>query len=340
MSPPDEFELIRAWTGNRQSSAWLEAAGVAAGIGDDAAVVVTQPGRDLLLAMDTMVEETHFLPETMNDADIGYKALAANVSDIAAMGGTPAFALVSVSVPPAWEPPRMKAFYDGLYECAAQYGVAVVGGDTTVSPRHFVAAVTLAGTVETGRAIRRNGAKPGQFAFLTGTVGLSAGGLYGMLPASRAANVPAPPDRLVRAHRRPVPSVRAGRLLVERGWGQSLNDVSDGLASEAWEIAEASGVRLVLRENALPLSGELASYASECGKSALDWMLYGGEDYVLLGTADKRHEADMREAYRAEGIPFFVIGETEEGAPDVTLIQGDGKRKRVEKRGYNHFAKG
>jgi thiamine-monophosphate kinase len=290
--------------------------------------------------MDTMVEGIHFRSETMEDADVGYKALASNVSDIAAMGGLPSHALISVSVPPSWTMERMQSLYDGFYQCANRYGIAVVGGDTTAAPQHLVVAVTLTGSVESGRALTRSAAAPGQFVFVTGPIGLSAGGLYGMLPVAARPAPPQPPERLIRAHRRPAPSVEAGRLLLEPGWGRALNDVSDGLASEAWEIAEASGLGIVLYEASLPLSGELAAYAAECRKNPLDWMLYGGEDYVLLGTADRSDEPAMKEAFRRDGIPLFVIGETERGRAEVVLEAANGKRNPLAKRGYNHFAKG
>ncbi|MFC5701822.1 thiamine-phosphate kinase [Cohnella faecalis] len=348
MLPLDEFSLIRAWTERRQPKEWLSAAGVRIGIGDDAAAVEAAPDKDWLFAVDTMVEEVHFRDETMTDEDVGYKALAANVSDIAAMGGVPLHALVSVSIPPSWTPERMKRLFDGLYDCAGRYGVAVVGGDTTSAPRHLVVSVTLVGVVEQGRAIRRSGASPGQIVFVTGPVGLSAGGLHGMLGSAsaaetgipRAKKTPPPPKSLVQAHRRPAPSVKAGRLLLEQGFASSLNDVSDGLASEAWEIAEASGVSIVLKEPRLPLAGELASYARHCGVDPLEWMLYGGEDYVLLGTADKSSEAELRALFRSEGLPLFVIGETEAGDAGVWLDSEGGKRKPLDKRGYNHFARG
>lgn len=332
MPPQDEFGLIRAWTEGRQTESFLSSSGVALGIGDDAAVVSAVDGMEWLLAADTMVEEVHFKTETMDDADIGYKALAANVSDIAAMGGVPKHALVSVSVPPSWDAGRMARLYDGLYACAGEYGIAVVGGDTTSAPRHLVVSVTLVGYVEAGKAIRRSGARPGQIVFLTGPTGLSAGGLHGMLMGA------APPKRLIEAHRRPRPSVKTGRML--QGFATSLNDVSDGLASEAWEIAEASGVRLVLKEDELPISGVLAEYAGRCGASTLDWILYGGEDYVLIGTADREHETALRERFREASLPFFIIGYAEEGAPGLELALADGKRKPLFKRGYNHFAKG
>lgn len=345
MSSLDEFALIRSWHAGRQSADRLMAAGVKLGIGDDAAIVASKEGQDWLFTMDTMAEGIHFLPETMGERDIGYKLLAANVSDIAAMGGTPLHAMVSVSAPPSWGAVRTAALFDGLYECAAQYGVAIVGGDTTASREHLVLSVALTGIVEVGKAIRRSGAGANELVFLTGPVGLSAGGLYGLLPAKSAnrregGRKPRPPERLVLAHRRPSPSVRAGRLLAERAWASSLNDVSDGVASEAWEIAEASGVRLVLKETALPLAGELAAYAADCRVNPLDWMLYGGEDYVLLGTVKRDAAVEAKETFRAEGLPFFIIGESESGTPGVTLEQADGQRRTLDKRGYNHFAKG
>ncbi|RED65103.1 thiamine-phosphate kinase [Cohnella lupini] len=336
MPPLDEFGRIRAWTEGRQSKKWMVEAGVTLGIGDDAAVVAGgTSATEWLLAMDTMVEEVHFLDATMSESDVGYKALAANISDIAAMGGTPKFALVSVSVPPAWNAERMKLLFDGLYECADKYQVAVIGGDTTSAPSHLVVAVTLMGFVEAGKAVRRDGARPGQSVFLTGPTGLSAGGLHGLLN-----NIGSIPARLAQAHQRPSPSVKAGRLLLETGWAASLNDVSDGVASEAWEIAEASGVRLLLKETLLPISGELASYALEHGIQPLDLVLYGGEDYVLLGTVDKQHEHSMKDRFRREGIPLFIIGEVEAGEPGVAIQSASGKVKPMDKRGYNHFSKG
>jgi len=346
VAPLDEFGLIRAWTEGRHTREFLESAGVRLGVGDDAAVVGASSGLEWLLTMDTMVEEVHFLTGTMSEADVGYKALAANVSDIAAMGGIPKFALVSVCVPPEWTAPRMGLLFEGLYACAERYGIAVIGGDTTSAPRHLVVAVTMIGTVEAGKAIRRNGATPGQFVFLTGPTGLSAGGLHGLLERRQSGNDvkagggPLPPPRLLQAHRRPVPSVKAGRILLENGWATSLNDVSDGIASEAWEIAEASNVRLALKEAWLPLSGELVSYAGVCGVPPLNWVLYGGEDYVLLGTADRSCEAEMKSRFREEGIPLFIIGEVTAGGPGVDLETDAGKLKPVFKQGYNHFPKG
>jgi thiamine-monophosphate kinase len=357
----DEFARIRHWTAGRQQVDWQRERGVVVGIGDDAAVVakgalVPADGAGLhwVFAVDTMVETVHFNGATMRDYDVGYKALAANVSDIAAMGAVPAHALVSVSVPPAYGAERMRGLYDGLYACADRYGIAVIGGDTTSSPEHLVVSVTLTGTVEAGKALTRSGAMPGDAVFVTGPTGMSAAGLQ-WLTSAAAADGPVPEAlaeaegtaALVRAHRRPEPSVQAGRLLAGCGSCTSLNDVSDGAASEAWEIAEASGRSIVLREEWLPRSGSMAAYAGRLRASAggdaarqlaLDWMLYGGEDYVLLGTAAGSDAEPLRAAFREAGIPLYVIGHVEDGEPGVWLEKAaGGGRLALDKRGYNHF---
>lgn len=191
----DEFASIHHWTAGRQSGHWQQQRGVIIGIGDDAAVVdlcaaasIAGPQR-LLLTVDTMVETVHFNESTMRDEDVGYKALAANISDIVAMGGIPLHALVSVSVPPTYNPERMRRLYDGLYACAERYGVAVVGGDTTSSPQHLVVAVTVTGTVEAGRELCRSGAKPGDAVFVTGAVGMAAAGLHLLLAQASVAEL-------------------------------------------------------------------------------------------------------------------------------------------------------
>lgn len=346
----DEFASIRHWTSGRQSESWQRARGVRLGIGDDAALVdptapiagVASP-YEYIMAMDTMVETVHFNEVTMSYEDIGYKALASNVSDIAAMGGVPLQALVSVSVPKQLGGEPMRRLYDGLYACAEQYGVAVIGGDTTSSPKHLVVAVTVTGAVEAGKALRRSGAKPGDAVVLTGPVGKSAAGLHVLLAQRERGADALAGERmalLVQAHRRPTPSVRAGRLLLARGTCHSLNDVSDGLASEAWEIAEASGLAVSLLEQQLPRSGSMAAYAGAAGIDPLEWMLYGGEDYVLLGTMAHGDAAAAQAAFHAEGLPFYIIGETSAGAPAVELIRVTDRgelRQPLAKRGYNHF---
>ncbi|WP_028563140.1 thiamine-phosphate kinase [Paenibacillus pinihumi] len=360
----DEFAGIRSWTENRQQKSWQQERGVVVGIGDDAAVVEATPGKggtgstsswQSLITVDTMVETIHFNDLTMLEEDVGYKALAANISDIAAMGGIPRHAVISVSVPPSYSPQRVKQIYDGLYACANQYGVAIVGGDTTSSPSHLVLAVTLTGIIESGRSVYRSGAQPGDAVFVTGLLGMSAAGLdylmklpekYGKVVPYRelAATAQKMADTegagaLVRHHRRPQPSVAAGRLLISQGACHALNDVSDGLASEAWELAESSQVSIVLSEHLLPRSASLLHYAEQTGKNPVDWMLYGGEDYVLVGTMPEADLEQAKEELNRQGIPLYRIGRVESGAPGVWMYGSDGgERTAILKRGYNHFS--
>jgi len=358
----DEFARIRLWTGGRQRPEWQRSRGVVVGIGDDAAVLepdLDEAGapRQLVWTVDTMVEEVHFNAATMDDPDIGWKALASNVSDIAAMGAEPRHALVSVSMPRTRDPERVRRLYDGLYACADRYGVAVVGGDTTSSPERLVVTVALGGAVEAGKAVTRAGALPGDLVFLTGPVGLSAAGLHWLSRAAGGFTGPVPIEAaeaagtaaLVRAHRRPQPSVVAGRLLALSGACTSLNDVSDGLASEAREIAEASGAALVIRERLLPVGGDLAAYAraaaggdeARAGELLLGWMLGGGEDYVLLGTLDPAGADRLARAFHEAGLALHVIGAVEAGPPGVWLEPADGgPRRPVGAAGYNHFGGG
>ncbi|MEI7026476.1 thiamine-phosphate kinase [Paenibacillus sp. y28] len=385
----DEFALIRRLTaqsgtiekperGTADSAAGAMAAsdsGVTVGIGDDAAVVRHRSGWELVLSCDAMVETVHFRPDTMRAADVGFKAMASNISDMAAMGAVPRYALVTLCKPPHIPVAWLEALYNGLYECASRYGVAIVGGDTTSTPGSFVVSVTVTGEVEAGRALLRSGAQPGQAVFTTGYLGCSAAGLHGLLKQGRIlepelwpatgeeaagskglsqeealvdpiggagpepGEAPAPAlHELIREHQRPLPQVEAGRLLAQSGLCGALNDISDGLASEAWEIAEASGIGLVLEEASLPVHPGLAAYALQAGLDPLDWILYGGEDYQLVGTVLQEHADKLRELFEAAGLPFHLIGRTVEGPAALTLIRSDGRRQNVPKRGYNHFA--
>lgn len=343
MADLDEFGLIRLLTkGGTRSFPRNGAGGLIVGIGDDAAVVQPRQGFQTAIACDTMVEHVHFRAETMKYADIGYKAMASNISDMAAMGAAPLYALVALSAPRTLPVERLKELYDGLYACANRYGTTVIGGDTTSSPGPLVVTVTIVGEVQRGAALLRSSAQGGDVVFVTGYPGMSAAGLHALLNRSENAysssGWPRHTERLVREHQRPEPQPEAGRLLRESGQCRALNDVSDGLASEAWEIAEASRCAIMLEEGRLPVHPDLMAYAAETGCSALDWMLYGGEDYVLLGTAPPAAMPLLQRTFAESGIPFFVIGHAEAGTPGVSLRRADGTVQRIDKKGYNHFA--
>ncbi|SDD00229.1 thiamine-monophosphate kinase [Melghirimyces thermohalophilus] len=328
----DEFALIRFLL-NKRGPAPAE---VEVDAGDDAAVMKSEAGMSTIFACDTMVETVHFLPETMQPEDIGWKCMAANISDVAAMGGKPNYALVSLAVPETWKPEALKQLYTGMHEICRRFGTRVVGGDTVRSPQHLVVTISLMGSVESGRSLLRSTARPGDVLFVTGELGGSAAGLHLMLREDRHLWMERYPG-LVKAHRRPLPDVKAGRWLLQTGCTVSCDDVSDGLAHEAWEIAEASGVRLVLDGARLPLAEEVRSYAREIGQDPLEWALSGGEDFHLVGTLPQADWPRLhREAGRV-GIRLFAVGRVEEGVPGVDCIVDGHRRERVQK-GYNHFS--
>ncbi|MFM1655686.1 thiamine-phosphate kinase [Brevibacillus sp. B_LB10_24] len=329
----DEFSLIREWT---KRGAQQAKGGLAVGIGDDAAVFTPPPGMQIVACCDTMIETVHFLRETMQPEDIGYKSLVSNVSDIAAMGGIPRYALVSIGISSGWSPPECRRIYDGMYEACERYGVQIIGGDTVSAPDALYLSVTVFGEVESGHALLRSGARPGDAIFVTGPVGGSAAGLA-MLLKAKADGVEVSQEwkALAALHQRPEAQVKAGRLLVASGHAGALNDVSDGLASELWEIAEASGVRLLIERDKIPLDRDVEAYAASIGQDPLAWALFGGEDYQLVGTA--REASSIKEQFLASGLPLFWIGRVESGAPGVWIADQQGTRP-LEKGGYNHFA--
>lgn len=342
MSFLDEFELIKRLTKDKQSIAVQQACGVQTGIGDDAAVAYMSSGHQLVMTCDTMTEEIHFKSITMRDKDIGYKAMAAAVSDIAAMGAMPRYALVSISFPKQSDPLRIEAIYEGLYECASRWSVMIVGGDTTSSVNGMTISVTVIGEVEAGKALLRSAAKHGDIVFATGELGCSAAGLDYLLrqelPSGQWGHSGKPEiERLIQAHGRPDPQIEAGLLLQSSGVCHALNDVSDGLASEAWEIAEASGVGIDLIEDRIPIADELMAYSQEVEKDPLDFILYGGEDYQLIGTMQAEHAVDMQMKFRAAGLQLYIIGYVNMESVGVRLVQSSGYVVPIEKKGYNHF---
>jgi len=326
----DEFSLIRQWTSRSNGQ---EGDGLTVGIGDDAAVFSPTPEMEVVACCDAMVETVHFLRETMKPADIGYKAVISNISDIAAMGGIARYALVSIAVSPSYTDEEYRQIYDGIYEACEQYGVRVIGGDTVSSPRSLHLSITVLGEVEAGRAIRRSQARPGQLVFVTGHVGSSAAGLHLLLAKNEPEAKWLP---LVEAHQRPAAQIQAGRLLQASGACGALNDVSDGLASELWEIAEASDVTIRIDAESIPIREEVLAYARISRKEPLDWALYGGEDYQLVGTVSEDGLAALSQQFAEKGIPFTVIGRVEGNGKNV-LVTRDGQQMTLNKAGFNHF---
>jgi thiamine-monophosphate kinase len=340
----DEFALIRHLNKKAQDRAIAKSipsySQVATGIGDDAAVVGISAGMQLVAACDAMVDQIHFLPQTMEDFHVGYKALVSNVSDIAAMGAIPKFALITLAVPKGLNISRLESIYDGIYACAEEYGVAIIGGDTVSTPDSLSISVTILGEVEIGQALLRSSAKAGDVVFVTGSVGSSSAGLHYLLAKNRVEHSPdSAYIEFIRSHRMPKAQVAAGRLLLTSGYGHALNDISDGLASEAWEIAEASGKCIQLFAKNIPISDSVLQYASDINYSPLEWALYGGEDYQLIGTVAAEYWDKARAQFEREGLAIYPIGEVLPGDPEVRWVNEAGNIERLEKKGFNHFGR-
>ena len=311
-----EFDLIariRARVATR--------ADVVLGIGDDAALLAPPPGRQLVVTADTLNDGVHF-PRGTSPADVGWKALAVNLSDLASMGAEPAWCTLSLSLPqsdPAW----IEGFLDGFLDLAGQHGIALVGGDTTRGPLSI--AVTAMGLVEPGRALRRDGARVGDEVWVTGTLGDAAGGLALLdrepVPALRA--------RLDR----PTPRVAAGRALA--GIATACVDVSDGLLADLGHVCARSHVAAHLDVDALPASAALREAFGEADRIALQ--ASGGDDYELCFTAPADASADIDAVSAQFGLRITRIGRIVAGE-GVHPVDAKSQPWSSPRRGYDHFA--
>jgi thiamine-monophosphate kinase len=316
------------------------------GIGDDTCVWSPAPGFDLLATADLLIEKNHFSLKTTTPWQLGAKALAASLSDIAAKGGLPRFHLVSLSIPRRNGRKELDSrFFDELYAgmqaWGSAYGSVLAGGDTTASPGPLVVDVMCLGEVERGRAILRSGARPGDLLLATGTLGDSGAGLACLQASSRLRRRldPGAFRLLTRRHLAPRPRTLAGRWLCRHRAATASIDVSDGLSSEIHHLAEMSGVGFEVFAEQVPLSTAARSVAPVLGRKALDWALSGGEDYELLFTVPPaKAKLVLRELTRETGTPVAVLGRALPKSRGVTWVEGR-KRRPLKARGYDHFAK-
>ncbi len=333
---PTEFDLIgriRRRAGGRDD--------VVLGIGDDAAVLRVPPGRQLVVAMDTLNAGVHFPADTA-PADIGWKALAVNLSDLAAMAAEPAWCTLSLSLPgrdAAW----LDGFLDGFLALAAEHRVALVGGDTT---RGLLSVcVTVHGFVEPGRALRRDAAQVGDDVWVSGTLGDAAAGLRVVLAtddADGAIGGTAGERRWLRDRLdRPSPRVALGRMLAGRV--NAAIDISDGLLADLDHVCEASGVGMQVWMRALPVSPALSAAVGE--KARRQFQLGGGDDYELGFTAPPGARLDIERCAVASGVSLSRIGQVGVGERVRVFDRdidgaGEGGECHVGRRGYVHFDPG
>lgn len=293
------------------------------GIGDDAALLRVPPGHELVVAMDTLNANVHF-PRDTAPADIGWKALAVNLSDLAAMGATPAWCTLALSLPHA-ETAWIDGFLDGFLSLAQMHGVALVGGDTTRGPLSIC--VTAHGLVEAGTALRRDAAQAGDEVWVTGTLGDAAAALA-QLQAGGVADA-ALRERLDR----PQSRVAIGNAL--RGIAHACIDLSDGLLQDLGHVCRASGLAAVVDVDALPASPALRARSS--GDTLRGEQACGGDDYELCFTAPASAHESVLHVGATTGIAVTRVGQVVEGE-GVSAVDGEGRPWRAPRSGYAHFA--
>jgi thiamine-monophosphate kinase len=305
--------------------------GVRTGIGDDAAVVSLP--RRTLVTCDVQVEGVHFRRGMSAPGDVGWRALAVNVSDIASMGGAPRYALVSVLLPPGVSLRDVEAMYRGIGQAARAHGVIVVGGNISRTSGPLALDVTLLG--EAGRVLTRGGARPGDGVWVTGTLGNAAAGLFlARRPRVRVRGARA----LLRAYRRPSPRVRAGRALAARSAVTAAIDISDGTAQDLAHVLDASGVGAVVHLERVPVAPAVVAAAQAAHLDPYVWALGGGEDYELLFTARPGFETSARAVARVAGVAVTRIGEIVPRRAGRWIAGPAGRRTPLRPAGWDHLA--
>jgi thiamine-monophosphate kinase len=319
-----EFELI-----DRLASRLPTGEGVVVGIGDDTAALAVSPGQLLLVTTDGQVEGVHFLRDGTPPRSVGHRALASNLSDVAAMGGRARWAVVALSLPRDLEISWVEAVYDGMADLARAAGVAIVGGNVARSPGGVVLDVTVIGEVAPDQRLARNGARVGDGIYVTGRPGESAGGLELILrPELRQRLAPAEAELLLRAHWQPMPRLGEGQALSASGMVGAMIDVSDGLTADLGHVLTASSVGATLEEESLPIGAALFALEAAGGPSARELVLHGGEAYELLFTC---REAPPVDATRVGTI---------DAEPGLRLLGRDGSVRDLRAAGHDHFSRG
>jgi thiamine-monophosphate kinase len=336
LSKLGEFGLISRF----QSRLKYRSPQVIQGIGDDCAVLSLNNGNYQVLTTDALIETVHFNLKTYTPEQLGWKTMAVNISDIAAMGGQPKFAVISVGIPNSLSVEFLDRFYKGLNEASLKYKVALVGGDTVASPKHLFINLALLGETLKKKVFTRSGARPGDKIFVTGTLGDSALGLKILeSPRKKWKGPESLRKKLIQRHLKPEPRVEAAAWLARSKYKvTSMIDISDGLTQDLGHILKAGKVGAELHESAIPISKPLLKYSLINGLPSLPLALEGGEDYELLFTLDPEDGNNLdTESITKVDPPVTQIGEitTRKG---IRLISKTGRSKILQRpMGFNHF---
>jgi len=337
MKPKDlgEFGLIA----KLQSKLKHRSPQILKSIGDDCSVFKPNKDRHIISTCDALVETVHFELKSTSPEVLGQKAMAVNLSDIAAMGGSPKFALITLGVSPNLPSKFLDKFYSGMNTASKKYGFSIVGGDTVQSPKHFFVNVTLVGEVKKDRWFSREGAKPGDKIFVTGCLGDSALGLK-ILQSTKKLSVSQKSKKyLISRHLNPTPRIEEAQFLVDsNAQVTAAIDVSDGLIQDLGHILQASEVGAKIDENSVPASPELKKVCKTHKLSKRPLLFSGGEDYELLFTLRPENAKKLVSRFLKRGMPLTEIGEITSPVGEVLLEKENGKVENGSCfKGYNHF---
>jgi len=322
-STKSEFDFIDALRRRAGASGYS----LVAGIGDDAAVVRSTPGRDTVITADLLVEDIDFRRTTIPPYLLGHKALAVSLSDIAAMGARPLWSMVSIGVPEdVWQTDFLQRLYDGLLDLANRYGVQLIGGDTSRTNERIVIDSIVSGECAAGMAVRRSGASAGDQVFVTGSLGAAAAGLRliergaHLAEQNLADDDSQKLDHVLLRQLRPEARVGWGIVLGEERLATAMIDLSDGLSSDLNRLCTASNVGALIDSALLPIDDRVTEL---CGRRALDPLqlaLHGGEDFELLFTVKPENVARLPK--RVDGVEIKRIGEITDSGKGVRVSEG------------------
>ncbi|MGI8484251.1 MAG: thiamine-phosphate kinase [Thermomicrobiales bacterium] len=329
-----EFGLIDA-LGAALPATVRQNAIVEMGIGDDAAIWTPQPGTVSVVTTDTLVEDIHFRLDWTDWESLGFKMLAVNLSDLAAMGAAPRLVTVSLGLRGTERVDDLRTMYAGMGHLAEAHGVIVAGGDIVRSAERLILSVTAIGEVPAGKVLRRNGAEAGDLIAVSGTLGASAAGMEILSHPEKYRDL-ATTGLLIAAHLRPNPRLALGQLLADAG-ATSAMDLSDGLLGDLPRILKASGAGARIDSRMLPVAPALRALFPERNRWR-DMALRGGEDHELLFTIPPDRFDELRERSGAIGATVTTIGEITGDASAITLIELDGTSSPVVAGAFDHFA--
>lgn len=306
---------------------------VVVGIGDDCAVL--RRGNILeVITTDCLVEGTHYQPGWLSMGDIGWKSLAVNVSDVAAMGAIPRHAVITLFIPDRVTSRDIDDLYDGIEACAGETGVGIVGGDIVRIEGPFAVSVALSGTCERDDLVLRSGAREGDIIVVSGTLGEAAVGMEYLKADKRPGNAPA--EYSIARFKRPVPRHRESRVIVDKLQPTAMIDISDGLIADLWHILEMSRAGVSLDAGAIPVGRGALDWFGGDRQEALSLAIRGGEDYELLFTVNEKFEGALGDVESDVGLKLTPIGKIASKRTGFVLA-ADGVVTEIGRGGFDHF---